>query len=128
MGKLKFTVRNASLTSNMLPTVIGSGYADEWTFSKDMFPQMAEKVTEMLNTEFPDGLADTGNDNADMAQGNALIAAVNARMQQMFVMQFGKKMLAKFAGKTVDGMKFDAGAEIYYWSNGGSEKGIVLSR
>ena len=38
----------------------------------------------------------------------------------------GKRMVAKYPGKTIDGTAFETGTEIFYWSNG-MDKMIVLA-
>lgn len=116
MNKLSFAIPNCNLKDNVLPHVLNAGYADEWTFSSSMFPRLGEKLMEMLNSMYPDGFS--GNDEEYNAQCDKVIAAVDARVKRFFIVNKGKKMAAKFPGKSIEGVEFEAGSTIYYWSNG----------
>lgn len=68
---------------------------------------------------------DTANDDTMFGFFHDVVRNVELIVNRRFAIARGKRMIAKYPGKTIDGQAFEAGADIYYWSNG-FDKMIVL--
>lgn len=122
--KFSYTTQNAGYKSNLLPQLFGAVAADEWTVANDA--HMSALIAEMpALPELPEN-AKAKEENAWFTLANAADAAAQIIVQTDFVRRFGKRMSAKYAGKTLSGETFPAGAEILYWSNS-VDQAIILA-
>ena len=119
--KFSYITQNAGYKSNLLPSLWGAEASDEWTVRNDPF--MSELIASL--PELPELPTDPKQEMAYFDMCEAADRQAQIIVREDFVRRFGKRMAAKYAGKTLT-ETFSVGTEIIYWSNG-ADKAIVLA-
>jgi hypothetical protein len=120
--KFSYITQNAGYKSNLLPRLFSAEASDEWAVRND--PAMSALLAGM--PELPELPTDPKLEGAYFETCEAADRQAQTIVRADFVRKLGKRMTAKFAGKTLTGETFPAGAEIIYWSNS-VDKAIVLA-
>ena len=120
---MKIYTQTTGNLDNLLPRISFEEIEiDGVEFNDKTNDELKPEIEKFVNENHIDlNLPDTQLMNAIDVFQNGLKMIV----RKWFIRKFGKSMNAKFAGKTIDGQMFGAGAEIIFWSNG-VDKAVIL--